>query len=266
MVNKDTKICISIAELPGTFGKKFHNEAYEKLRVNFAYIPLKVAPNQLESMMQLVRTNFRGCSVSMPHKIEVMQYLNNLDESAEKVGAVNTILNEDGVLTGFNTDYYGIKTALKPYEIEGKTAVLLGAGGFARAIGYALKDIGAKILISNRTESKAKELADKLEADIFPWEERNNQSGYVFINATSVGMYNPENSIVDMDILDNFDVIVDAVVQHETKLQREAKIRGKNLLSEVGRTVYQGAKQVEIYTGKKLSKKFIEQKIKELSK
>jgi shikimate dehydrogenase len=162
-MNKDTKIIISIAERPGNLGVEFHNQGYVHLGLNFVYLPLKVLPTDLEGTISLIRNNFRGCSVSMPHKEKIARYLDELDKTAREVGAVNTTLNESGKLIGYNTDVLGARTAIESrLDVSGKKVLMLGAGGAARAVGYAVKQLGGRLAIANRTEPKARELADKL--------------------------------------------------------------------------------------------------------
>ena len=156
----------SIAEKPSTFGVEFHNKGYEFFGINAVYIPLRVSAKNLESAVQLVRDNFNGCGVSMPHKINVIEYLDSLDQSVVDCEAVNTIVKqEDGSLRGYNTDYYGSKRAIESnLHINDKDVLLLGAGGAARAIGKAVVDLGGRLTISNRTYAGAMELSEKLGA------------------------------------------------------------------------------------------------------
>jgi shikimate dehydrogenase len=258
-INKNTKICVSIAQKKGTFGLRFHNSGYELMGLDFIYVPLKVMPNELAATIQLVRDNFHACSVSMPHKIEVIKYLDELDESAKKTGAVNTILKlENGNLRGYNTDYYGAMSAIQNSlgSISGKSVLLVGAGGVARAIGNAVKDLEGRLVITNRTEQKAKDLADKLGAEYIPWKERNTQKAYLLVNATSVGM-ETEEMVVSEEALSHFEAVMDVVVSPKTKLIAIAEGSGKTTIPGTIITTYQGAKQFEIYTGEKLPEKFI---------
>ena len=114
MISKDTEVCISIAGKPGDFGARFHNTAYRVLGLNWIYVPRRIDTAQLKSVIEAVRVlNICGCSVSMPHKTEVMKYLDNVDQLASKIGAVNTIVRQsDGTLKGYNTDFYGAKRAI----------------------------------------------------------------------------------------------------------------------------------------------------------
>ncbi len=258
-MDEKTTLCVSIAEKPGTFGAKFHNEGYKLLGLNFAYLPLKVNSSQLESVITLVRGNFHGCSVSMPHKLKVVDYLDSLDESALRVGAVNTVLKkEDGTLHGYNTDYYGAKAAMEKSlgSIAGKKVLLLGSGGVARAISHAVKDLGGKLAITNRTEEKAEGLAEKVGAEHLPWKERNNCSGFLLINATGVGMDHPGEMAVSEEAIDNFEAVMDVVIKN-TALIEAAKFKGKKTIPGTMLTAYQAARQFEIYTGKKLPEEFV---------
>jgi len=257
-MDKDTKICISIAEKPGTFGLEFHNLGYEELELNYDYIPLKVLPEQLEATMQLTRDNFHACSVSMPHKVNVIDYLNKLESSAEKCGAVNTILNKNRILIGYNTDYFGAKRAIEEVgNIHGKKVLMIGAGGVARAIGHAVKDLGGDLVIANRTLKKAKSLAEELDSNAVNWEQKNQEGAYLLINATRVGMDNPEERLVSEQLISRFEAVMDVVVK-PTRLIREAEKQGKVTIPGLTMTTYQAAKQFEIYTGKQVPKNVIE--------
>ena len=133
----------------------------------------------------------------MPHKETVIQYLDDLDISAETIGAVNTIVqNDNGNLKGYNTDFYGAKNALKKAEIKGKKVLMTGAGGAARAVGLAVKELGGILTIANRTYDRAKELSEKLNVNVTSWDQVSNSAGYLLINATSVGMKKRHPTVV----------------------------------------------------------------------
>jgi shikimate dehydrogenase len=258
MVDSKTKKIISISEKPGTFGVEFHNKGYELLGLNYIYIPLKINKDELKIAMQIVRDNFHGCSVSMPHKIKVIEYLDAFDESAELTGAVNTILNKNRYFTGFNTDFDGAKKAIEGVlDIKDKEVVMIGAGGAARAIGLAVKNLGGKLTITNRTSNKGKELAERLKCNYLNYGDLKQVSGYLLINGTSVGMDNPLEMIVDNSVISRFEAIMDVVIPgkrllEESKRQHKIVIPGKTM------TLYQAAKQFKIYTGKELPKEFID--------
>lgn len=256
-MDKDTVKCISIAEKPGTFGVGFHNQGYKLFGLNYAYFPLKITPSELELFIAIVRNNFHGCSVSMPHKIEVIKYLDSLEESAQKCDAVNTILNNKGILRGYNTDYYGAKRAISSKaDITNKDVIMLGAGGAARAIGRAVKDLGGKLTIINRTEERAVGLAEKLNSHYLAINKLDYAVGCLLINATSIGMNNNEESIFSKELLKRFDVVMDVVIG-ETSLVEEARRLNKIVIPGMLMTVYQAAKQFGLYTGKELPEEFL---------
>src|SRR5262245_39523417 len=130
-ISSKTKICISIARQRGSFGARFHNLGYEMLGLDQVYIPLAVASESFPSIFPLLRSNFLGCSVSMPYKVATLEYLDAVDAQAAAIGAVNTIVNHDGKLTGYNTDIIGALRALEKLPLHNKSVLLLGAGGAA---------------------------------------------------------------------------------------------------------------------------------------
>ncbi len=268
MINKDTKICISIAKKPGNFGAFFHNYLYKEFKINFIYLPIKVEQNELKKAIDAIKVfKIRGCGVSMPHKIKVIEYLDKLDDSALKTGAVNTIVNENGILWGYNTDYYGAKKAIQiKSKIKKRDVLLIGAGGVARAIGLAVKELGGNLKITNRTAKKAEDLAKKLGAEVYPWEKLNKAEGYMLINATSVGMNNPKEMVVKKETISNFKIIKDVVISPlETKLIKEAKKLKKITIPGFVMCVYQAIKQFELYTGKKMPESLIKKMLRKMS-
>ena len=224
-VDNETKIVSSIAIKQGKLGAAMHNAAYESLGVNFLYLPLTVedCKNAIAGIKAL---NFRGTAVSMPHKQEVMQYLDKIASTAEKIGAVNTVSNDDGVLTGYNSDWIGAMEALKEKtELKGKKVVLLGAGGTARAVAFGLKENQCQVTIFNRTPEKAKELAEEFGLEFGGGlEEIKNVEDYdILVNTTSVG-FGSEASIVDETGLKEGKVVMDVVFNPvETPLLKKAK-------------------------------------------
>ncbi|MFH1424505.1 MAG: shikimate dehydrogenase [archaeon] len=269
MISATTVLCISIAEKPGTFGSLFHNRAYEMLGLDQVYIPRKVEAKKLESTIASVRAlGIKGCSVSMPHKVEVMQYLDSFDSSASNVGAVNTIVRQgDGTLKGYNTDYYGAKKALEENaDVAGKDVLMIGAGGAANAIGQAVKDLGGNLSIANRTEEKAKELADKLGAKTIAWGDLTSSKGYLLINATSIGMKDSDTMVVSKETLSNFEVVMDVVISPpKPKLIQESEALGKKTIPGTYMCTYQAAEQVKLYTGQDAPEELIKKTLEEFA-
>jgi shikimate dehydrogenase len=255
-INKDTTVCISIALKPGNFGSTIHNAAYKALGLNFIYKPFGIEPVDLPSVVNAMKAfKIRGCGVSMPYKIDIMKYLDKIDEKAKKIGAVSTIVNTDGILEGYNTDYDGAKIALeKMFNPKGKTVLIVGAGGVGRAISLAVKELGAsKIYVADRTLEKAELLAKEFGLNPIKLEDVKNMKVDLFVNATPVGM-NPDTKkmVIDVSLLSNFSALLDVVTAPpETLLMREAKKKGLKVIPGYLMALCHAAKQFELYTGKK---------------
>lgn len=224
-------------------------------------MPLKVLPSDLEAVLNLVRNNFKGCGVSMPYKEAVIPYLDEIVHPAGIIGAVNTILNNESRLIGYNTDHYGAKRLLKEClgDLKDREVLMLGAGGVAKAIAVAVKELGGVLTIANRTLEKSRSLSEKLGIRHIPWNNVNlelESQKYLFINATSIGFNDKEQIPIQLDFLSKFYAVMDVVVG-DTKLIREARSQGKKVLMGKTMTVYQAAKQFYIYTGQELPESFI---------
>jgi shikimate dehydrogenase len=258
MLNKETMICMSIAQRASSFGVAVHNAAFEAERLNAVYLARQLEPGEknLYFALEGIRVlGIRGCGVSMPFKIEAAKYMDELDESAKTVGAINTVVNESGKLVGFNTDYYGAIESLRGIEdLYIKKVLLLGAGGVALAIAAALSNMGVHdVGISNRSVEKSDKIAKKYDWENIPWDKRNKFTGDVLINATSIGMnpYSDKSPLNDLEIVNYktvFDVVLDPVETHLIKL---AKKNSMDVITGNVMCLHQAAKQFELYTGKK---------------
>ncbi len=253
-INKETQLCISIAERPSNFGTTVFNAAFAAAGIDFIYKACKLDPSNLKGAIAGIRAlGIRGCGVSMPFKVMAIEYMDDLDQSAVEVGALNTILNEDGRLKGFNTDYYGAGEALRSVkDVRNKTVLVLGSGGVAMAICAALKSLGVdKVTIANRTAEKASAVAEKWQYPVLEWEQRKRTKGDILINATSMGMNpHPEEIPVDEESIKNFGTVMDVVISPvNTRLLQAAKAYGKVTVPGSIMCLYQAVKQYEIYTG-----------------
>jgi len=230
-----------------------YNAAFEALKLNYAYVPFRV--NDLEKAIEGVRhLGIRAIGVTIPYKIAIVPYLDALDNHARRIGAVNTVMNEDGKLVGANTDGRGAMKALQEVtNIAGKKVILLGAGGAARAIAFAIRDEGSDLVIVNRTQEAAEDLAravgceyatlDKLEQEL--------SSAHVVINATPVGMVpNESKSLVNKELLSSGLVVMD-LISHpkETPLLKEAKAGGCQVVYGERMLLWQGVLKFHLYTG-----------------
>jgi len=228
-----------------------HNRAYEELKLPARYVAFCVS--DLEGALRGIRAlHISGVSVTIPFKVEVMQYLDEIDEDARKIGAVNTIVNEQGKLTGRNTDWLGIvRTLQEVMEIKGRSVVVLGAGGTAQAAVYAITAAGGCPVLVNRTEATGRSLSLAWGIPFYPLAEIGRLKADCLINTTPVGMYpRIDVSPVPAGVLKNFRYVMD-VIYHplQTRLLQEAQQAGCEVLSGLTMFVHQGAEQIKLWTG-----------------
>jgi len=254
-----TKICLLIGDpVEHSLSPRMHNAGYETLGIDdqFVYLGARVKKEDLEKAIWGVKAlNIRGLACTIPHKVEIMKYLDEIDETAQKIGAVNTVVNNEGKLIGYNTDWYGVVILLeKLTSLSGKKIAVLGAGGAARAVVYGLLKQGAKVKIFNRDLEEAKFLVEKFRcpaADLSKIEEVKNFD--IIINATSVGMSPQENqSLLRKELISSSQIVFDVVyVPYETKFLKEAREKGAKIIHGLDMFLYQGVAQFELFTGHK---------------
>ncbi len=193
-----------------------------------------------------------GVSVTLPHKVAVMPLLDEVDETARAIGAVNTIVHRNGRLAGTNTDGQGAWMALEAVApVAGRTVAVIGAGGAARAVVRTLADAGAKVAVCNRTDAKAQTLADELGVKWGPMAELGRLRPEILINTTPAGMA-PDTAAmpVPAEILHPSMVVMDIVYRPmETALLAAARRRGCRTVDGVAMLVFQGALQFQLWTG-----------------
>jgi shikimate dehydrogenase len=204
-INGKTKIIGVIGKnIENSLSPLFHNQIILKHSLNFCYLPFQVVETDLNKAIQGIKAlNVRGVNITFPYKEKAIKFLDEVEESARRIGAVNTIVNNKGILTGYNTDVIGLKRSLQEdgkFTIKKKKAVILGAGGAARAVVYALLVEGIEgICIFNRTPEKAEKIKKDLSPffpgsniNIFPLEEERLkdkiEESRLLVNATSLGM------------------------------------------------------------------------------
>ena len=246
-------LCISVAEKPGKFGITVHNAGYRALGLNFMYKTFAI--NDIKGAIIGVRSlGIRGCSVSMPFKEKVIPFLDRLDPLAKKIGAVNTIVNDNGRLIGYNTDVIAVEKSLKPLQIKNdKDIIIFGAGGVSRAILVALKNLKLKnITVTNRTTRKGERLAKEFNVNFIQWSKRENVKAEVLINATSIGMLpNVFSSPISKNKIKNSQIVMDVVTKPpKTKLIKIANKQGKITVDGLKLSLYQAFTQFKLYTGR----------------
>lgn len=246
-------LCGSIAGSIGGMGVIMHNAAYKALDLNYSYVSFQ--PDNLEDAIKGMRTlGIRGLAVTMPFKQEVIQYLDELDESAQVIGAVNTIVNEEGKLKGYNTDWTGaIKCLEEVTDIKDKKVVVLGAGGAGRAVIYALKKYTNDITVYNIDIPQGTEVCDYFGVKFAGVPADFNQSiDYdILINATSVG-FKTTDTILTANQMKEGKIVLDAVfIPIETTFIKIAKSLGCKAIPGYRMLIHQACYQFELYTGLK---------------
>ena len=240
------------------------NAAFREAGVDAVYVPFEVEPENLKEAVDGVRAlGIKGLNVTVPHKERIVEHLDYLSEEAELLGAVNTVKNENGELTGYNTDAEGFLRSLieEGVELEGKKALMFGAGGAARAVGYALLKGGVSFLyIVNRNFQRAREVGELLgkrgNVLVFPLKESTVETLLkevdLIVNTTSVGMKPEDPHLFDYSKIPERITVVDIIYNPpETPLLKAAKERGCKTVNGLGMLVHQGAVAFEIWTGKK---------------
>jgi shikimate dehydrogenase len=256
-ITAKTVLCFVIGDpVQHSLSPQMHNAAYAYLGIDdqFVYAASHVKPEELEDAVKGVRAlNIRGVSVTVPHKSAIIHLLNDIDPTAEKIGAVNTVVNDNGKLTGYNTDWQGVVNALeKVTVITDKKIAVLGAGGAARGAVYGLVEHGGNVTIFNRTVEKAKELAEEFECSYATMADAEQIVDMdIIFNATSVGLHPHENeSPLHETYLRSNHIVFDAVyAPYETTLLKEAKAKGATTIHGVDMLLYQAVEQFKLYTG-----------------
>lgn len=254
-----------------SFSPYIHNVAIQMKNMDYIYLPFDVPTSNLRNALRgMVALNIKGFNVTIPHKENIIQYLHNISEEASIIGSVNTIVNDLGKLSGYNTDVDGILATLLPYrnDINGKDVSVVGAGGSARAVIYALirHFKPKKIFIINRTEQRAESLKNYFIAkmkynsiktrELFPPDlVKIFKDSKLIVNATSVGMF-PDSDDVITTLSDSFvkDQLVFDLVYNppETRLLKLAASNGAIVLDGLKMLVHQAAKTFELWTGEQV--------------
>ena len=264
MISGTTRVLGVIGDpVAHTASPAMHNAALKALNLNYVYAAFRVAPPALPQALAGMRAfGIDGLNVTVPHKQAVMEHLDEISVEAQSIGAVNTIANRDDRLVGYNTDAFGIVQSLKA---DGRLdplppkVVLLGAGGAARAVLYALlaRDEVEEVLLLNRTVEKAAALAGDLDSEGKVQVGSLVETGPIgdaglVINATALGMHPRDDvsPLADPSCLHERMLVADIVYNPlETVLMRQAAAAGASAINGLGMLAWQGARSFEIWTG-----------------
>ena len=252
------------------------NPALQELGLDYAYLAFDVHPNDLEKAIKGIRAlGIRGINVTLPHKETVIKYLDEIDPIAQKIGAVNTIKNEEGKLKARNTDASGAKKALidAGCKISGKDILFLGAGGVARSLAYVMAEEADHIILTDLVEERAITLTNEIkkQTDVDIEGKLSNKINIneglkkadILINATPIGMYpKVQDTPVSKDLLHGdlfvFDVVYNPL---ETRLMREAAEIGCQTLGGLDMLVNQGILAFEWWTNQNPNRNLMKKKI-----
>ncbi len=276
MINGETKIVGLFGHpIEHTISPNMHNIAFKHLNLNYIYVPFNVKPQYLKSaIIGAKNMKIVGLNVTIPHKVNILNYLDYIEDSAKLIGAVNTIYFEDNLIKGYNTDGKGALRALKNVTlVKNKKISILGAGGAARAIAYELILDGVEsINIINRDFNKAEKLKNNILSNIDCNIYVNNYDNLnniipetdILIDSTPVGMYpdvNAEPLVKSYMMHEN--LIVNHLVYNpiETSILKEAKKANATTISGLDMLIYQGIESLKIWTKKEAPYKLLKERL-----
>lgn len=266
MISGNTKICGLIGyPVKQTLSPAIHNSAFQYLDLDYVYVAFEVKKEHLSNAILAIRSmGLHGLNITMPHKTNVVQFLDELNGAAKYTGSVNTILNKEGVLFGYTTDGIGASRALEYSGVEllGKKVVVLGAGGASRSVSFIFAQKARELVVLNRTVGKAEKLVKflnmlekkrlKVRANSLNDRciEKELKDTDIIVNATSVGMF-PQDKAVPINpvFLHSEIAVLDLVYEPlDTMLLMEARKRGAKTVDGLTMLVFQGAIAFEIWT------------------
>ncbi len=269
-------LCVIGHPIEHSMSPIMHNAAIRDLDLNYIYVSFNIVPKELSDAIKGIKAlNIKGINVTLPYKQRIMKYLDEIDPLAQKIGAINTIKNENGFLRAKNTDAAGGKKALldAKYNYSNKNILILGAGGAARALSFILAEDVNRIVIVNRTEKRAIKLANELKkyfginikVKLFNHKvlEKEAKNANFLINTTPIGMYpNINESPFPLEFLHEELIVFDVVYNPlETKLIKNAKERGCKTLGGLDMLVNQGALAFEWWTNIKPNTEIMKNKV-----
>ncbi len=240
-----------------TLSPAMHNAAFKALGLNYCYVPFLVHPDCLEDAIKAIRAlNLCGVNVTVPHKEKVMPLLDEINEEASFIGAVNTIVNSEGRLIGYNTDGRGFIQSLleSGISVEGKNVLIIGAGGASKAISYYLSQKTKTLYLYNRSKNRAEKLVQdlkKIRNNVSLIEDISSIERYhIIINATPLGLKKEDPLPFDTSLLRAEQTVCDLIYK-KTRLLEEASKKRCVTLDGLGMLLWQGLFAFELWTGKK---------------
>lgn len=253
-----------------SFSPVMHGAGFRELDLPYEFEAWDVKPEELRGFMEALKPSIEGFSVSMPHKEAIIPFLDEIDDAAHAVGAVSCVYMRDGKYIGTNLDYIGVKGSLEASNyaktekengvkrpFQGKKAIVLGAGGAAKAAIYGLLQMGIEPILFNRTLEKAKKVADQfgIEAHFLEELEANYSDAKIIINCTCLGLEN-DVKIVPDSVFSHIKLSLDAVYAHEfTIFQKQAMAAGAESFTGLEWLLHQGYEAFRLWTEQEAPKK-----------
>lgn len=259
VLNKDTRVCISLAGRPSDLGTRFHNRLYQELGLDFLYKAFTTT--DLEGAIRGVRAlGIRGCSVSMPFKSAVLPLVDEVEASAASIGAANTIVHDDGVLTAANTDVEAVAMLLEERDPARDARVLLrGSGSMASAVSAAFARTGfTRVTVVARNAEAGGAIAER---DGHRFADAPAGDADVLVNVTPIGMTGPDESALafETDLVRAASLVIDVVASPaETPLLQLAEAAGIEVVAGTDVHALQAALQFERYTGVRLTREQVD--------
>ncbi|HEY8691920.1 MAG TPA: shikimate dehydrogenase [Chloroflexota bacterium] len=235
-----------------TLSPRIHGAAIRALGLELTYEAVETPPPQLEGFLDELRgPGWLGCNVTVPHKLAVMAFMAELSDETRAIGAVNTIVNRGGSLEGYNTDAQGFLADVQEHfgAVDGKRVVVLGAGGAARAVSYALRDRAERAWVLNRSSDRAESLVRELGGALRQGNQAHLRGCQLLVNCTSAGLHEGDSPIPDELVPEGmqlYDLIYNPAV---TRLMRVVSERGGRAVNGLGMLVRQAAGAFRIWTG-----------------
>lgn len=283
MINAKTRLAAVLAKpIKHSLSPFIHNKGFELIHENGAYLAFEIEAQQLEKSLQMIKEwDMYGVNLSMPFKEVAIEYMDTLSEEVKLIGAMNTVVHQNGQLIGYNTDGYGFVASLKEQQVslKNKKISIFGAGGAAKAIiaQLALREEVTEICVMKRTNGKSDEIRTYLEkitnatqvvTQLIPLEDDGKvreilASSDIVVNATNVGMKETESeSVIHKRNLHKNLVVVDIIYHpNETRLLKEAKELGCHTINGLGMLVHQAAQSFHLWTGKEMPTKIIQEQL-----
>jgi len=251
----------SFTALYGIFGNPvkhsqspiIHNFAFQYHNINAVYLAFE--PDGISKSIEAIKNlNIKGASITLPFKESIIDHLDWVEEDAAAIGAVNTVINKEGFLQGFNTDYKAAVEPLKPFGIRGKKVCVIGSGGAAQAVAYGIYKGKGNLVIVNRNKKRGETLAAKYDADFFLLDDKENLHKIqpdILINTTPIGMSpNIFDLSFSLDYLNEHTIVMDIIYTPlKTRLLNEAQSKGCTVIDGLAMFLHQGAHQFRLWTG-----------------